>query len=331
MIESGLNHDDAPRRDRVSFRQRLLKKVQSSVALTSMAFTADNLLATIGLTGADPAPDDHLSGADVDADIAYAAMVADQYIRYGTVVGRVAEVGPGGSAAVALLLLAHGCDSVDLIDRFVFGHNQANLARAYAEILRRTPALRSRIGSADALDPHIRFHVGERAAAETFFLQNRGYDSILSCAVLEHLYDPILAIEAMAGALNPGGCLLHNIDFRDHGMFTEGGHHELTFLTIPSWYYPHMSRRRGRPNRVLTHRYRAKIEALGLDHRILATHLVGVGPVEPMPYGELPADLRRHAEREAESIRPRLAKEFRNLPVEDLAVSGIILSARKAA
>lgn len=321
--------DDETSSKHKSIRQQLLRAVKSSIILTSAAFAADNLLATLGLIGADPAPAEHLSGTQVDADIAYAKEVADTYIRYGMVSGRVAEVGPGGSAAVALLLLAHGCEHVDLIDRFAFGHSQSNLTRTYDEILQLLPKLRSRVQSAEDLSPSIRFEVGEQAAAEVFFRKNKDYDSIASYVVLEHLYDPIGAIEAMAGALNPGGCLVHHIDFRDHGMFTSGGHHDLTFLTIPGVIYRHMSRRRGRPNRVLSHRYRDVLDRLGLRYRVLVAHLVGVGIVDPAPYDELPTEVRKRAEQEVELIRPRLAREFRNLAVEDLAVSGVIISAYK--
>jgi hypothetical protein len=114
-------------------------------------------------------------------------------------------------------------------------------------------------------------------------------------------------------------------------MFTAGGHHELTFLGIPAWFYPHMTRRRGRPNRVLVHRYRAALDRLGLDYQLLATHLVGVGSITPAVYDEIPAELRGAAESRVEQYRARLAPEFRSLPASDLATSSIFIAARRAA
>lgn len=310
-------------------KQKVLARVRGSVALTSAAFAADNFLATLGVAGADPAPDEHLSGADIEGDIAYAKSVADHYRRFGDVKGRVAEIGPGGSAAVGLFLLAGGAKSVDLVDRFAFPHNPAHLARVYDAIIAREPKLRERFGSAERIGEAVAFHTGEEAAAELFFRAHGDYDAIVSNAVLEHLYDPLSALEAMAAALKPGGQLLHQVDFRDHGMYSAGGHHELTFLTVPGWFYPWMSRRRGRPNRVLVHRYRETLARLGLDHRILVTHLVGVGAIEPAPYAEIDGDLRQAAEARAEEIRPKLSPDFRDLPAADLAVASIFIAARR--
>ena len=55
--------------------------------------------------------------------------------------------------------------------------------------------------------------------------------------MLEHLYDPLAALDGMAASLAPGGTLNPPwIDFRDHGMFA--GHHPLTYLTIPDVLLP---------------------------------------------------------------------------------------------
>jgi SAM-dependent methyltransferase len=316
----------------LSLKRRALHLVRKSVALTSAAFVADNLLATFGVTRPDPAPDEHLGGVNLDADAAYAEKVAGDYLAHCPALGgRIAEVGPGGNAAVALNLLAHGAASVDLLDRFAFSHDPAHLQRLYLRILAGDARLAGRGLDAADLAPDVRFHVGEEAAAERFFAEHRGYDAILSCAVLEHLYDPLGALEAMAAALNPGGVLLHQVDLRDHGMFSAAGHDELTFLTLPGWLYPHMTRRRGRPNRVLIDRYRETLAGLGLDHRLLVTHLVGGEALAvPLPYEDIPADLRAAAQARVAAIRPRLASEFRAVGDTDLAISGFFLAAKLA-
>jgi SAM-dependent methyltransferase len=302
--------------------------VRASVPLTCAAFLVDNVLATLRVTRPDPAPDEHLGGIDLDGDLAYSRRVAGDYLAHCPgLAGRVAEIGPGGNAAVALHLLAHGCTQVDLLDRFAFSHDDAHLEALYRRIVAEEPGLAGRIDPAD-LAPVIRFETGEAASAERFFLANRGYDAILSCAVMEHLYDPLGALEAMASALNPGGFLVHEVDLRDHGMFSAAGHHELTFLSLPSRLYPLMTRRRGRPNRVLLHRYREALERLGLDYRLLVCTLAGVGRIEPAPYAEIPAELRAKAEAVVQGFRPRLAPELRAVSNADLAVAGFFLCAQ---
>jgi SAM-dependent methyltransferase len=312
----------------MSLKRRALHLVRKSVALTSAAFVADNLLATFGVTRPDPAPDEHLGGVNLAADAAYATRIAGDYLaRCPTLGGRIAEIGPGGNAALALNLIAHGATSVDLLDRFAFSHDPAHLARLYGAII----AGDARLAGLDAanLAPRVRCHVGEEAAAERFFAAHRGYDAILSCAVLEHLYDPLGALDAMAAALNPGGVLLHQVDLRDHGMFSAAGHDELTFLALPSWLYPHMTRRRGRPNRVLLHRYRAALDALGLDYELLVTNLVGSPAIPPTPYAEIPAEIRAAALARVAAIRPGLAREFADASDADLSVTGFFLAAKK--
>lgn len=315
----------------LSLKRRVLAAVQRSVPLTCLLFTVDNLLAAASVKSADPSPDDHLGGADIEADIAYARSVADIYLSRGPITGRVAEVGPGGSAAVALFLLAEGAEHVDLIDRFAFGHDPAAHARLCEAIIAREPRLGALGLSGTDFGGRIQFHVGEAAAAEVFFRAHKGYEAICSCAVLEHLYDPLSALEAMVSALRPGGRMVHQVDLRDHGMFSAGAHHELTFLTIGDWLYPHMTRRRGRPNRVLLHRYRETLTRLGLRFELLATHLVGIGAVDPAPYLQLPAELRARAEAQVEEVRDKLAPEFKDVPASDLAVSSFRIVAEAAA
>lgn len=313
-----------------SLKQALLHKVRRSKLLTCAAFMADNALATFGLIEADPSPSGHLSGEDIAADIAYARCVAADYVRYGEARGKAAEVGPGGSAAVALLMISQGCEEIDLVDRFGYPHNSAKLAATYRQIAKDEPNLRAVSEAGDPATVGIRQHVGELAAAETFFRSHGAYDGIFSCAVMEHLYDPIGALDTMVGALGPGGRMVHMIDFRDHGMFSEAGFHELEFFTIALPIYQMMSRRRGRPNRVLANKYAQVLAQRGLEHEVLVSHLVAVGPVEPARYVDLPAEQRSRAEAEVEAIRSRLSPPFRDLPVHELATSGIILTARKA-
>lgn len=310
-------------------KQRLAEAVHRSEVLTSTWYLVDNSLASLGIKSPQPPPQDHLSGEAIEADIAYSKSVVNNYASFGAAHGRVAEIGPGGSAATALFLIEQGAETVELLDRFVYPHDQRMLDRTYATIIERSPRLQSLFPDAADLSAFVSFKTGESAAAERYFQDHTGFDSICSCAVLEHLFDPILALERMTAALKPGGKLVHYVDFRDHGMFTAGGMHELTFLKIPGWLYAQMSRRRGRPNRVLIDQYRAVCQRLGLDFQILTTSLVGVGATEHVVYEQLPAEQRQTAEARVEEIRAKLWPAYRDLPVEDLAIESICLVATK--
>ena len=290
--------------------------VRSSSILTGALFFADGLLAN--LLGSTTNEDDHFSGMNVEEDYKYSARVAAEYRAGGEVFGKVAEVGPGGNAAVALHLLAGGAQSVDLLDRFSFTHRAENLDRLYR-----------RFDNYNDLKK-VRFHIGEYATPERFFADRLDYDGIFSCAVLEHVSDPIQSLAAMIAALKPGGRMVHQVDLRDHGMFSLGGKHELTFLKIPDLIYTPMSRSRGRPNRVRVNDYRRVLENADLSFRILVTHLVGVGALaEPAEFGDVAFDLVDRARRSVAQIQPRLIKRFRELAPDDLVVSGFRIEAQK--
>ena len=84
--------------------------------------------------------------------------------------------------------------------------------------------------------------------------------------------------------LLPGGYMIHKIDFRDHGMFSDK-HHPLTFLTIPGSLYTLMTHDSGKPNRRLISYYRRKTTELGYDTHLLITRIVG-SESEILPHKE---------------------------------------------
>ena len=272
-------------------------------------------------------------GVAIEDSVAYVEEVFNDYLTYGGLDhldGTAAEVGPGDNAGVALLLQWAGCQKVDLVDRF-----RSRRSPDQQKLIYQALASRHRLDSpADGWDderlPGVTWRLG--SSAEDFFARSAregqpGYDLIVSRAALEHLYDPLGAIRSMAACLKPGGRMVHKVDFRDHGMFTPA-HPELTFLRFPAPLYREMTRRSGRPNRVLLHRYRELAEELGrsglLEVTILVTSLVGEGEVTPhVPFAALPPDSLRRAVTEVEAQRHRFAREFADVAPEDLAVTGI--------
>jgi len=269
----------------------------------------------------------------VEDSVAYVEEVFNDYLTYGGVDrlgGTAAEVGPGDNAGVALLLQWAGCQQVDLVDRFRSRRSPDQQKLIYQALARRHRLDAPADGWDDERLPGITWRLG--SSAEDFFARRAqggrpGYDVIVSRAALEHLYDPLGAIRSMAGCLKPGGRMIHKVDFRDHGMFTPA-RQELTFLRFPPALYREMTRRSGRPNRVLLHRYRELATELGRSGRltvtILVTSLVGQGEVTPhVPFAALPPASLRRAVIEVQAQRYRFAREFADVAPEDLAVTGI--------
>lgn len=274
---------------------------------------------------------------DLQESLDYIQSVYDDYLRYSgceTLGGKVAEVGPGDNCGIGLLLLEGGGQSVDLVDRFYAHRNPVQQATIYHGLVQHHPGVARILDGASLMDetsfPGIHRYYGDAASAENYFKEGQGYDVILSRAVLEHVRDPLLALRRMTDALAPGGLLLHKVDLRDHDMFS-GHHGELRWLEIPEGIYRRMSQSSGRPNRVLSHRYRSVLETLPLKAEMLITRLAGVGDIDPhVRYEAIPRDLRERALEFVASRRRHLASEFKTTPLEDLSVAGFFLVGRKS-
>lgn len=244
--------------------------------------------------------------------------------------GRIVEIGPGDNFGVALLFLKGGAEHVIAIDKFASQRDDERQSAIYR-------ALGERHGLADLFDGPPSEAAIRRLTylpgmpAERYFTGDVApYDAVLSRAVLEHLDDPLLALDSMWSRLRPGGLLLHRIDLRDHGMFT--GNHPLTFLTIGAGLYRAMTAETGWPNRIMLPVYRDFLKQRGWPARLGITRLVGVSDEFPaMPWEQLPADRRQRALTQVRAVRPKLAAPFRTLADEDLAVAGFVLLAEKPA
>lgn len=276
------------------------------------------------------------SSLSVDKSVSYVDEVFSDYKKYSKVLrfgGRVAEVGPGDNCGIGLLFLKDGCASVDLVDRFYSKRNTQSQAVIYQAMWHMNRGLDPFLKDSNLEDEGtfkgIKRWYGAEAAAEEFFIMHTGYDFIVSRAVFEHLYDPLLSIKIMVNALNPGGMLLHKIDLRDHGMFSTA-FHELKFLESTDWLHKRMTMASGRPNRFLLHEYRKCLEENSIMFDLLITQLAGVGDIVPhVKYGDIPQLLRQKSINYVQSVRHRFASSFRSVSDEDLSVSGVFIIARK--
>ncbi len=276
----------------------------------------------------------HEKLSDEDS-VRYIEQVYSDYKRYGKLdrfYGTVAEIGPGDNLGVALLIRHDGCEQVNLIDRYRSRRDPQKQRRVYETLSNRYALDWLKSGPAwnDQEFKGLTLRIGQ--SAEAYFKQQarsrrQFYDIIVSRAVMEHLYDPLQALEDMVTCLKPGGRMLHKIDLRDHGMFTPY-HQELTFLTFPGSLHRLMTRNSGRPNRVLWHQYRDLLDRLHKDglveYQAYITRLVGVGDLEPHQlFEEIPASLWRQATEAVDRSRKFFSHEFAKVDSRDLAVAGI--------
>ncbi len=246
--------------------------------------------------------------------------------------GKIAEIGPGDSCGIGLMFLADGCDQVDLVDRFFSARDVRQQAVINRELVRRLPRLEPLLLDGNFSETSFKSltrHYGESAAAETFFEAHRGYDFIVSCAVLEHVYDPLRAMKAAATALNHGGMMLHQIDCRDHGQFSTT-FHELKFLELPQAMYAPL-KWGGGPNRIRLSSYRKVLQEQQLKYTVYATSLAGVPELLPhdTEISRIPAPLLDISHRYISQVRGRLAKPFRDMSDEDLMITSFMIAAKK--
>jgi SAM-dependent methyltransferase len=325
-------------------KQKIKSLVNSYPLLKSSALIVDDLLCGINLSLGRVESDSgaiHATFSQIDS-IRYIETVFADYKQYGAIDrfhGVAAEVGPGDNAGVGLLMRLDGCEHVDLIDRFLTRRNAEQQSKIYQALADRYEIDPFRTQSVwdDQTFAGVNWQVGE--ASEVYFqnrTQNSGtvYDFIVSRAVLEHLYDPLAALKEMVACLKPGGKILHKIDFRDHGMFSDT-HHELTFLEIPSSMYRLMVKNAGRPNRLLIHCYRDLLEQMknngSIDsYSLLVTNLVDVGEIAPHQiFTDIAPEKQRQSLAFVEAHRHKFTKEFDRVASQDLAVSGCFLIINK--
>jgi SAM-dependent methyltransferase len=332
------NDDAAPslrKRALLASRKELKRLVRSSVPLTCGVYVVLDAMSAlrrhIGNIGTESGSTH--SALSIDESVRYVEQVTQKYMdaaglsRFS---GTVAEIGPGDNLGVALLMLARGASEVHAIDRFRSARNDDVQSAIYR-------ALSTKHGLSAFFDgpPAERNIRGVRyicgVAAEEFFAQNpKRYDAVVSNAVMEHLLDPIVALDRMLGALNPGGKIVHQIDLRDHGMFV--GRHPLTFLTVPKPLYRRMVANSGRPNRILIHRYKVWAQKANLDCRFLVTGVAGddAGLAGPTPWESIDPDVKENALAEIRKMRRRFAREFRDVADADLAVTSFMMVATKS-
>jgi SAM-dependent methyltransferase len=304
-----------------AIRTKIKSSLGSNVWLRYAALAPYRALCSLGISVGGTTSSGHHS--DLAETSKYIERIFNEYKFYSGVDhfhGRAAEVGPGDLSGVGLRLIADGCDHVDLADRFISKSDPAVQQEVNKAIVSKYPR-------ADAAK--LSRHYGESAAAETFFRANKGYDFVFSCAVLEHVYDPVGALQAMQQALNPGGTMVHMVDCRDHGQFSDRLH-DLSFLRLPKLLYRPLGASGG-PNRVRCSAYVNAVKAMGMSHKLYVTALSGIPELLPVgtTWDDISPELLTRSRQHAIEIRNRLAMPFKSMSESDLMIMGFALVARQ--
>ena len=280
----------------------------------------------------------HLNSSVTDS-LAYIDRQFNDYLTYAglresdLLNKNILELGPGDNLGVALRFVAAGANCVVCLDRFYSKREPQHEKQIYAALRDSlTEQQRQGFDSALSLGEDADFHSSRVKSiyGQTLeeFANSAGdtkFDLIISCAVLEEIYDPHSTFSTMDILLKPGGLLIHKIDLSDYGMFRNQGMHPLTFLTIPERIYRRMASDSGLPNRKRLSYYRTKMDELGYDAKYFITSTLTNGRVEPAVEKPQLKDLREILD----SVRNKLDSEFRNLAEEDLLIDGLLLVARK--
>ena len=270
----------------------------------------------------------------------------EDYLQYGELSGRdlsgkrILELGFGDNVGVALRFLASGASQVVCIDKFYSERDASRERELYAALRdRMSPAERQRVDEVVEISADLKFNEdrlkrinGLDLTQGSGMLVERGevFDIVISRAVIEEIYEPQQVFAVLDQLLAPNGLMLHKIDMTDYGIFSDGGMHPLTFLTIPNPVYKLMATDSGIPNRKLIGDYKQITKDLHHESRFFITSLVGHGPLVPhKEFHELDNESFQSARSKITEIRSKLLPPYRDLPNDELMISGVFLISRK--
>jgi len=123
--------------------------------------------------------------------------------------------------------------------------------------------------------------------------------------------------------------MVHCVDCRDHGLFSEQ-FHELKFLELPEVLYAPL-KWRGGPNRIRLSSYVDVLQRESLEYSIYIRRLAGVKEEIPpkTTFEQIDESLLQASRTYVVSIRRSLASPFSQMDEQDLMVQGFSIYARR--
>jgi SAM-dependent methyltransferase len=215
----------------------------------------------------------------------------------------ILEYGPGDFLGVALLFICQGAKRVYCIDRFSLRTDEA-YKDLYNQILAKH-ALPKYHGITwnDIIEKKIVYIT----AKDGVHVLPEDADIVVSRAVLEHSNNLEKTIQNMHDNLKKQGLMIHKVDLTSHNTHLEK---KMDFLCYPKWVWSLMTSGKGYPNRWRKNMY---TELLGrYSFEILFEECLYEFEKEELNY-----------------LKPHFAKEFRQLPDDDLIISDYFFMAKK--
>jgi SAM-dependent methyltransferase len=233
--------------------------------------------------------------------------IGREYIRDKTVI----EIGPGDAIPHGLLFLGAGAKRYIAIDRFLGSVASTSAREIYRALTKSAPEDIKRGWTESGLNPSqypwlesnqnvSPMELIAQSIEEADFKKIGSGDIIFSFNVVEHLLDTTQAFENMGRMLNPGGIMIHRVDYSPHALWRTYKN-PLTFLTASKTIWSLMGSNRGYPNRK---RHSQILSALCKSGFQNADRITGRFSIE---------DVR--------AIRPFLVDDFRELHNEDLQIA----------
>jgi len=189
---------------------------------------------------------------DLEENRRYGELVAKDYIKLlknRSKDSSVLEVGTGANLLPAFHLAKH-YNIVETIDKYnCLSHDSRIYEHVVSDNAEFATLFNSFISLKSKKLAYNRICYREIGLEE---LNNKSkYDIILSRAVFEHLEDAEASVQNLARLLADSGEMIHEIDFRDHGIFTHFGLSPFTMYSINDAVWDKASKKyTGLPNRL---------------------------------------------------------------------------------
>lgn len=214
------------------------------------------------------------------------------------------EYGPGDLPAVALVMYAYGAKKVVCVDRFKLVKLSEKNINVLNNLINKLPEkyqTRANDAFVSNANPASGFKencISYRVTQDGIVDTSETYDLIYSRAVLEHVNYLEKTMVNMCELIKDNGLIIHQVDLKSHGLHQES---PLDFLTWSSLLWWLMYSNKGVPNRWRIDHYKKLINMCKMN----------IKQLKPTVYAE---------QYDIDKVRKNLAKEFKNVSDEDLAV-----------